>query len=372
MWRFIDGEACYIHYKIYALPDSPVLPVIPGVRNSRCEYGFEFLLMLAHHVYWLGLSIDQACALIRFYTKVTITKSQADSLLYQLSSDWRCEYEQIAQAIAIASILYIDETGWKVGKKSCYTWVFDAIGWVYYCCGVGRGQEVLSGVLGGHFSGIGVTDDYVCYEHAFSQHQLCWAHFLRKAAELMLRNPANQSYRCFYIQLLFLYRLAKRYQQDGRLSVGRAAKVKELQEEVKKLCQRYREVIITEKDAEKQGLDQSCITSDSDAKLIRLQRELVDHLDNLFVFVEHPEVGSTNNQSERNLRREAIARKTSRTSRSQRGAERRGIIISVLGTLKRQLKDFSLESILKYVEESYRLGVSILTLIKSPENNNSS
>jgi hypothetical protein len=131
-------------------------------------------------------------------------------------------------------------------------------------------------------------------------------------------------------------------------------------------------VIITEKDAEKQGLDQSCITSDSDAKLIRLQRELVDHLDNLFVFVEHPEVGSTNNQSERNLRREAMARKTSRTSRSQRGAERRGIIISVLGTLKRQLKDFSLESILKYVEESYRLGVSLLALIKAPENNNSS
>jgi hypothetical protein len=201
----------------------------------------------------------------------------------------------------------------------------------------------------------------------FVQHQLCWANFLHKAAELMLRNPDNKSYRRFYVQLMLLYRLAKCYQKDGRLSVGRAAKVKELQEKVKKLCKRYQEEIITEEDVKNRNLGNSLITSDSDAKLIRLQNELVDHLENLFVFVEHPEVGSTNNQSERNLRGEAIARKASKTSRSERGAERRGIIISVLGTLKRRLKEFSLESILKYVEESYRLGVSLLSLIKSPE-----
>jgi hypothetical protein len=166
---------------------------------------------------------------------------------------------------------------------------------------------------------------------------------------------------------MLLYRLAKRYQKDGRLSVGCAAKVKELQEKVKKLCKCYQEEIITDKDAEKQGLDHSFVISDSDTKLIRLQNELVDHLENLFVFVEHPEVGNTNNQSERNLRGEAIARKTSKTSRSECGAERRGIIISILGTLKRRLKEFSLESILKYVEESYRLGVSLLSLIKLPK-----
>ncbi|MDR3197653.1 MAG: transposase, partial [Planctomycetaceae bacterium] len=59
---------------------------------------------------------------------------------------------------------------------------------------------------------ISVTDDYACYDSIFSQHQLCWAHFLRKAAELMLRNPTNRSYRQFYVRLLLLYRQAKRYQ----------------------------------------------------------------------------------------------------------------------------------------------------------------
>ncbi|MDR3199477.1 MAG: hypothetical protein LBU34_16530 [Planctomycetaceae bacterium] len=47
----------------------------------------NFLLMLAHHVYWLGLSPDKACEIIRFYTQVPTTKSQADKLLYQLSHE---------------------------------------------------------------------------------------------------------------------------------------------------------------------------------------------------------------------------------------------------------------------------------------------
>ena len=42
------------------------------------------------------------------------SKSQADSLLYQLSNDWKEEYKEIAKRIAVASILYIDETGWKL------------------------------------------------------------------------------------------------------------------------------------------------------------------------------------------------------------------------------------------------------------------
>jgi hypothetical protein len=145
-------------------------------------------------------------------------------------------------------------------------------------------QGRVGAVLGEHFSCIGVTDDYAAYDTIFSKHQLCWAHFLRKAVELMLRNPTNASYRRFYIRLLLLYCLAKRYQHDQRLSTGRAAKVQELQKKILKLCKRYREEIITETKAAKNDCDKSQITSDSEAKMIRLQKELVEKLDCLFVF----------------------------------------------------------------------------------------
>ena len=69
------------------------------------------------------------------------------------------EYDAIAELVASAAILYIDETGWKVGKRSCYTWIFSTLTTVLYKWGVGRGKVVLTEVLGEPFDGIGVTDD---------------------------------------------------------------------------------------------------------------------------------------------------------------------------------------------------------------------
>jgi hypothetical protein len=74
---------------------------------------------LAFLVYWTGVSIDKACGILAFFTGLELSKSQADSLLSQLAADWQGEYDAIAELVAAAAILYIDETGWKVGKRSC-------------------------------------------------------------------------------------------------------------------------------------------------------------------------------------------------------------------------------------------------------------
>ena len=123
-WRIINGQAVYVCYRIYDLPDSKQLPLPPGLRTSRSEYGIEIILILAFLHYWIGVSLDHACEVMRFFTKLGLSKSQADSLLKQLASDWDEQYDTIAELIALQLIVYIDETGWKVGTKSCYTWVF--------------------------------------------------------------------------------------------------------------------------------------------------------------------------------------------------------------------------------------------------------
>jgi len=362
VWRLIEHKAQYVHYKIFDLPNSKTPPTIPGVRGATSEYGIEFLIMLAHHVYWTGLSIDKARKVMEFYTEIDIPKSQADKMLYQLANDWQSEYELIAKRIAVASILYIDETAWKLGKKSCYTWVFGTFADIYYRCGVGRGKDELTKVLGEKFGGIGVTDDYAAYDSIFTRHQLCWAHFLRKAIELMLRNPTEKKYRTFYLRLLLIYRKAKRFQNDKRLTTGRNAKVLELQAEITKLFRLVHTEIITEKQAKERDLDLSCVTPEPLRKLILLQRELVEKLDCLFVFVSAPEVASTNNQSERDLRNEAQARKAGRTSKTAKGAKRRSTILSVFGTLKRRMEQFTLANLLKVVFDAYDLGISLFDI----------
>jgi hypothetical protein len=52
-------------------------------------------------------------------------------------------------------------------------------------------------VLGEEFDGIGVSDDYAAYKYLFNEHQLCWAHLLRKAIKLMLQHPTELVYREF-------------------------------------------------------------------------------------------------------------------------------------------------------------------------------
>jgi hypothetical protein len=346
VWRLIDGKAEYIHYRVFDEPDSSDLPRVEGVRNGKCEYGLEILVTLAYLVYWTGVSIDKACEILTFFTGLELSKSQADSLLSQLAADWQIEYDAIAELVAAAAVLYIDETGWKVGKRSCYTWIFSTLSTVLFKCGVGRGKAVLTEVLGEEFDGIGVTDDYSAYQSQFTEHQLCWAHFLRKAIALSLRNPDNRQYKRFVNSLFAIYYDAVHFSRDRRLSTGRQAKVDKLQSRIRMICRRYAE-----------ELDDAA-TAD-DAKFVRLQNELVDHIEKLFVFVLHPEVEATNNRSERQVRSEAMARKAARTSKTEPGAKRRGVIMSVLASLSKRLEAFTLATVLSEINHWFETGQSV-------------
>ena len=349
-WRLIDGKALYVCYTIYDLPDSKALPLPPGLRNSRSEFGIEITLTLAFLHYWIGISIDHAREIMQFFTGLALPKSQADSLLSQLTADWNEQYDTIAELIALSMIVYIDETGWKVGKRSCYTWAFSTVMHVLFRCGVGRGKVEAETILGEFFAGIGVTDDYGAYQNLFTQHQLCWAHLIRKAIKLALQNPDDKVYAKFLEELCAIYQEAVRCRHDRRLSVGRAEKVGELQEMIRSLCTRHGETI-TEN-----------VTNDHEATFIRLQNELVDNLDCLFVFVEHPDVEPTNNRSERNVRREAEIRKGGRTSKTPTGAKRRSVIMTVLASLQTRFARFTLENLLSEIQRWFEQGCSIFEL----------
>lgn len=366
-WRIIDGKAVYLCYDIYDLPDSTDLPLPPGLRNNRSEFGIEIILILAFLHYWVGVSIDNAIQIMNFFTGLNLAKSQADSLLSQLATDWNEQYDAIAELIALQTIVYIDETGWKVGDKSCYTWIFSTSMHVLFRCGVSRKKTEATTILGDFFAGIGVTDDYAAYKNMFSEHQLCWAHLIRKAIKLMLQNPEETEYVEFWDRLCSVYHDAKELSKEVAISTegdrlntaeGRRAVIEELQARIRSLCDRRDEVIVTTKAAAK---TQPSIepTALHVATFILLQRELTDNLDCLFVFVEHPEVEPTNNRSERNARREAEIRKGARTSKTAAGARRRSTIVTVFGSLQTRLNNFTLANMMDEVQQWATAGVSL-------------
>jgi hypothetical protein len=373
-WRIFDGQAVYVCYHIYDLPDSQNLPLPWGLRNSRSEYGIEIILILAFLHYWIGVSIDHARQIMEFFTGLVLSKSQADSLLTQLAADWDAQYDTIAELIALQMIVYIDETGWKVGEKSCYTWVFSTALHVLYRCGVTRQKSEATHILGDSFEGIGVTDNYAAYKDLFSQHQLCWAHLIRKAIKLALQNPAETEYAEFLDQLCLIYHDAKGCRdacQSDTMSASNTIDtsnpvdtsntvnvVKSLQGRVQALCDRVDEPVVTAKAAAK-AVPPIAATEIHLAAFILLQRELLNQLDCLFVFVEHPEVEPTNNRSERNIRREAEIRKGARTNKSAAGAKRRSIIVTVFASLATRISHFTLSAMLDEIEGWCTRGTSL-------------
>jgi len=345
-WRFRLGQAEYVCYHIYSLPWARELPTISGLRNSRSEYGIEIILTVAFLHYWIGISLDHVCEVMAFFTGLKLSKSQANALLNQLSRDWEQEYDTIAELLAQQLVIYVDETGWQVGKAACYTWVFSTPMHVLFRCGVGRGKAEAQAILGEQFGGIGVSDDYGAYKYLFNEHQLCWAHLLRKAIKLMLQHPSEGHYRQFFDDLYELYQQAVRWQKDKRLSVGRGQKVERLKARLSELCRCWQ-----------QKVDPETMPT-HEQTFIRLQQELMKGIDALFVFVANPQVEPTNNRSERNLRQEAEVRKGGRTSKTQKGAQRRSVIMSVLATLNTRFETFTLDHLLAELSHWSELGRS--------------
>lgn len=347
VWRLIDGKAVRVGYRIFAGPDGNE-PRIPGV-TPRCEYGLEILVVLAFLVYLIGISIDKACEVLGFFCQLPLSKSQADALLRQLANHWEEEYDTLCLLIAHAAIVYMDETGWKVGAEKCSLWAFASQCHQVFLFGCHKDDATLDAMLPpGVFDGIGVSDDAGVYHNRFTQAQKCWAHLLRKAIKLALLYPSASKYRRFLDGLLEIFRDGKRSAADGRLGeAGRKQRVAELEGRLCELLQPH------------PGATTPTMPP-HERDFTNLVNELGQLMlaEELFTFVLEPAVEATNNQSERNLRSPAQDRKAGRTNKTATGAHRRSVIVSVLASLRANLANFSLKSVLEETGRWMKEGLS--------------
>jgi transposase len=348
VWRIEGGKAVRVGYRIFAGPDGKE-PRVPGV-TPRCEYGVEILVVLAFLVYLIGISLDKACAVMGFFCQLPLSKSEADALLRQLAQHWDDEFDTLCALIAHAAIVYMDETGWKVGDEGCSLWAFASKLHRVFLFGCHKDDATLDKILPPDvFDGIGVSDDAGVYQNRFTRAQKCWAHLLRKAIKLAIIYPNNQKYQRFLNHLLEVYHDAKRSAGDGRLGEeGRKHRVADLEG---RLC----EVLLSH------PLEATPEMPPHEHDFTNLVNELgrLVMAEELFTFVLEPEVEATNNGMERELRHPALERKAGRTNKTAPGAHRRSVIVSVLQSLRANLADFSLTTVLEEIGHWMKEGMSL-------------
>ena len=126
VWRLEDGRAVFVLYRLHRENGTHNVATLPDVL-PRSEYGLEIGITLAYLVYSLNLSIDQSRELLKFFCHLELSASQADLLLNHLAKLWQVDFDALVEMMSLATVVYMDETGWKVSAKRCYAWVFTSL-----------------------------------------------------------------------------------------------------------------------------------------------------------------------------------------------------------------------------------------------------
>ena len=180
-------------------------------------------------------------------------------------------------------------------------------------CGCQLGSPVIKKVLGKVFGGILICDFFSAYGKVVSwAKQRCIVHLFRELEKVSAKNKTPQ-------WLGFTKRLKRLLKDAMRLS----AKQEELEANTYK----------SKSDRLHQRLKMIYSQEYEDADCKRIAKRLKKHKDEIFTFVDHPEVSADNNHAERQIRPAVVMRKNSYCNRSTQGADTQAILMSIFRTL---------------------------------------
>lgn len=238
-----------------------------------------------------------------------ISDGEIYNILTRLKEEFGEYYETLVKKMQEARAKHIDETSWRINGQNNWLWIFINNEIALYVVEKQRSSEVPIEVLGNQKDKFVTTDRHSAYnvlvEKTECLQQVCWTHLLRNSKDLAEHyNEAKYIHK----RMKYIYRKAKEGKTTKEklfswidLIGSRAYLSKEVFRFVKSICRNHRE--------------------------------------DLFRFVDNPEVNPSNNLAERGLRPAVVIRKVSGGSRSKNGAEITATLLSVLQTAKLQSND---------------------------------
>ena len=217
-----------------------------------------------------------------------------------------------------SAVLHADETGCRVNGQTWWLWCFANRQVCYYMIDRSRGSPALAKFFVSEFDGVLITDFWAAYNAVnAAERQCCLVHLLRELEKVDQRNESAQ-WRAFAKKL-------RRLIGDGvRLRKGRDYTPHRYASRVRRIDQRLTVLARGE-------------YADADAS--RLGKRLLRHADQLFTFLDYPDVAFENNFAERMIRPAVIIRKNSQGNRSERAAAVQAMLMSIYRTLKLRGRD---------------------------------
>ena len=245
---------------------------------------------------------------------VHISIGEIGNILCTEANTLRPAYQALKESVLTQTGTHYDETGWKVQKEEQGNFAWVATGTenndTVFALGRSRGKGNITDI---GKADLGISDDYGAYKNTFTEHQLCWAHPLRRLRDLAESGTFGKRKKK---QLLKTYHQFSTLYHTIRKSMGN-----ELSPYLKKKFQ-----YLFDQVSDIHRLDPT--------PLSKLKTALRKNKEKYFTFLDHPGIPLDNNKAERSLRHLVIKRKISFGSKTQRGAETTSILASVILSLK--------------------------------------
>jgi transposase len=288
-----------------------VEPVVPDAL-SNAVVGHRTVGLSAWLHYGVGVSIAQVQELLGGQFRTHLSAGGLVAAWQRLAEVLAPWYEQIGQDARLAAVLHADETGWRVNGLTWWLWCFANRTTCYYLIDPSRGSPALEKFFAEAFDGVLITDFWAAYNAFATERQCCLVHLLRELEKVDEHNR-SAAWQAFAKMLRRLVRDGIRLRKRPDFSPQKyASRILRIDRRLEAL-------------AEGQYAD-----ADAD----RLAARLLRHRDQLFTFLDYPDVTFDNNLAERMIRPAVILRKISQCNRSEKGAAVQAVLMSVYRTLK--------------------------------------
>jgi transposase len=226
-------------------------------------------------------------------------------------------YKELAQQLPAEDILAIDESPTKEGKTKAWLWTFVAASYTVFALRSTRAATVLQELLTDVFAGVIHCDRAKMYWQN-GRLQWCWAH-LKRDFQALIDHPNGQVKRLGHDLMRCTREL---FRQWSRCRDGTITRVG-----LRRLMQPIRHQV--------EGFLLRGMFS-GNPEIRGMCRELYNHREWLWTFLDVDGVEPTNNASERALRHAVIWRKLSFGTQSAHGSRFVATILTVVETCRQQ------------------------------------
>lgn len=279
-------------------------------KKGRFGPNISSLWMMLHYIG--TVPFDRLAKISENCFGVDITPAGIHNVIYRTADVFESRFNRIRNRIANSKYVGSDETTYSFNGKKYWLWNLSTKKDVLVLMRNSRGAKVLEEIFGDFLDGVLNSDCLRTYDRFKArEYQKCWAHVLRDAKDLAKHNKEGDE---LYEMLSRMYKHITEFKADQRENTRESRLwVKEQKNKILSWLDRRLE----------------------SKAVLNLVLRLAKHLDGWFTCLKYPYVEPTNNATERDIRKEVVARKVSGLHRSDLGLHSREIMMSVILTLQK-------------------------------------